>query len=92
MSNPANDNRAPHPIPGVTIRPDGGMTFDGPEAMTFYRSVVTAAAMRLELNTGMKIRRGPSIFARIKRELGVKGNRLAVYLAYCERHNLDPRL
>lgn len=62
----------------IEIMPGGGTLITG-DSIPVYRLLVLRGALRLEL-AGMK--RGGSVFALVKREFGLKGDRAAVFAAF----------
>ena len=58
----------------------GGCTVITGDSIPVYRLLVLRGALRLEL-AGMKSR-GGSVFALVKREFGLKGDRAAVFAAF----------
>lgn len=57
---------------------DGTIVFEGPEETSAYRLLALRSAFSLELK-GIRIRRGVSVYALVKREFGFKGNKQRVY-------------
>jgi hypothetical protein len=53
------------------------MIFDTPELIEGYRLLVLASKLKLETK-GLKMSRGPSAYTLIKKEFGLKGNKLNV--------------
>lgn len=66
-------------VPGITVGATGSVSIVGKPAISFYRMLVLASAIKLEA-LGMKHSRC-SMTAMAKRELGVKGNRDKVLAA-----------
>jgi hypothetical protein len=57
----------------------GSTTIVGKTSIDFFRLATLKAGLQFEVRTGgMKITRGPTCYARIKREFGFKGNRASV--------------
>lgn len=61
----------------IHVRNDGGFLVEGPQAIAFYRMASLKHALKLEI-AGIRVRRGFSAYATIKREFGLKGSREAV--------------
>jgi hypothetical protein len=53
------------------------MIFDTPEAISAYRLIMLASALKLETK-GIYPIKGRSAYAQIKKEFGLKGNKLNV--------------
>ena len=54
------------------------MIIDTPEQIAHFRLLTLRQGLKLEL-AGLKMSRGESAYAIIKRELGLKGSRLSVF-------------
>ena len=54
------------------------MIIDTPEQIAHFRLLTLRQGLKLEL-AGLKMSRGASAYAIIKRELGLKGSRLSVF-------------
>jgi len=52
--------------------------------------IVRKSALKLEL-AGMKVSRGRSVYAMVKEEHGLKGNKERVYTQYCELVETEKR-
>lgn len=68
-----------------------GFTITGEKNLRNVRILTLRAALKLEVNTGMRLTRGPAPYATIKREMGFRGNKekvLAQLNAYIEEHIL----
>lgn len=71
----------------MPITNEGGSTIITGEAIKLYRLLALRSALSLEIKTGMKVSRGVSVLAILKREFGFKGNKakvLAQLTAYIE--------
>jgi hypothetical protein len=55
-----------------------GYIIDTPEQIEHFRYLTLLSALKLETK-GMRMTRGVSAYAIIKKELGLKGNKTAVY-------------
>jgi len=62
---------------------ENSIVIDTPEGTNLYRMCVLRGALKLEIQ-GLRMSRGPTVYSRIKREFGLKGNREAVYTQMCE--------
>tara|TARA_R100000664_G_C2725533_1_gene117618 strand:+ start:187 stop:387 length:201 start_codon:yes stop_codon:yes gene_type:complete len=60
----------------------------GKENIERYRLLVLKTKLQLEINTGMKVTRGQTAYARIKNEFNLKGNKQKVLDQFVEMHNL----
>lgn len=69
----------------ITVTP-GGTIYTGDDTHV-YRIHVLRAAMELELK-GIRVRRR-SVIASVKREFGLRGNRLSVYTQFCRMHQIQ---
>lgn len=65
-----------------------GTVFTGPDTHV-YRIHVLRLALQMETR-GIKLRRGVSVYANVKREFGLRGNRQSVYEQFCRMHSLEP--
>lgn len=63
----------------IETMPGGGTLITG-DSIPVYRMLVLRGALRLEL-AGMRSR-GGSVFALVRREFGLKGDRAAVFAAF----------
>jgi hypothetical protein len=54
------------------------MILDKPEQIAHFRLLTLRQGLKLEIK-GLKMSRGVSIYAIIKRELGLKGSRISVF-------------
>jgi hypothetical protein len=72
---------------------DRTLVFDTPEKIAGVRLLTLRSAFKLEL-VGIKVYRNVSIYALIKREFGLKGNKQSVFDQFtdilCERGILFP--
>ena len=64
------------------------MLITGKENIERYRLLVVTTKLQLEINTGMKVTRGQTAYARIKNEFNLKGNKQKVLDQFVEMHNL----
>ena len=64
------------------------MLITGKENIERYRLLVLKTKLQLEINTGMKVTRGQTAYARIKNEFNLKGNKQKVLNQFVEMHNL----
>jgi|TARA_R100000773_G_C4119517_1_gene55678 hypothetical protein len=64
------------------------MLITGKENIERYRLLVLKTKLQLEINTGMKVTRGQTAYARIKNEFNLKGNKQKVLDQFVEMHNL----
>ena len=64
------------------------MLITGKENIERYRLLVLKTKLQLEINTGVKVTRGQTAYARIKNEFNLKGNKQKVLDQFVEMHNL----
>ena len=64
------------------------MLITGKENIERYRLLVLKTKLQLEINTGMKVTRGQTAYARIKNEFSLKGNKQKVLDQFVKMHNL----
>jgi hypothetical protein len=60
---------------------EGGTTITGKDGIAFYRMAALKGALSLEIK-GLRMRRGVSAYAIIKREFGLRGSRERVLEAF----------
>lgn len=74
----------------IRVEPSGTIAIDGPHGVNLYRLLMIKSGMELETRTKMRLtRKAPSCFTIAKREHNLRGNKLKVYRAFCERHAFE---
>lgn len=62
----------------------------GPDGVKLYRLLMIKSGMESEHIRGMRLtRKVPSCFTIVKKEFGLKGNKLKVYQTFCAMHGFD---
>ena len=67
---------------------------DKEDSIKNFRTLVLLRALRLEIDTGLKLTRGISAYAMVKKEYSLKGNKQKVYdqfKALLKQNVPDPR-
>lgn len=61
----------------VEISPTGSVTYVGEDAVKVFRMITLANGLKMEIK-GLRMTRGTTCYAVIKREFGLKGNKQKV--------------
>ena len=76
---------------GITVHEGGGISIDGPDAVSLYRLIMIKSGMEFEIKTGgMRLTgRAPSCFTIAKRDHNLKGNKEKIYRQFCAMHGFE---
>lgn len=71
---------------GITVHESGGMTIDKPLGIELYRLLTIRSALKIEINTGLKMARGRSAAAVARTYLTLPARNKVTLLAQFEKY------